>query len=86
MELKKGSVVRSKAGRDKESFLVVISFCEQDGYVMVCDGKERPLERPKRKNVLHLAVTNTVFTQEETAANHRLKKALNAFAAAHNED
>ncbi|NMP37804.1 MAG: hypothetical protein GX051_06720 [Clostridiales bacterium] len=82
MELKIGSVVRSKAGRDKGSFLVVVSLCEQNGYVNVCDGKERPLERPKRKNACHLAVTNTVLPPEDTAANHRLKKALNAFASA----
>ena len=47
MELKEGSVVKSKAGRDKGRFMVVINFDES--HVYVCDGKERPLERPKKK-------------------------------------
>ena len=47
-----GQIVCSKAGRDKGYFMVVVE--EGDGFVFVCDGKERPLERPKRKNIKHL--------------------------------
>ena len=47
MELKKGSVVISKAGRDKGYFLVVVDFNDKE--VFVCDGKERPVEKPKKK-------------------------------------
>lgn len=74
MELKKGSVVISKAGRDKGYFLAVVKITDEG--VFVCDGKERPVERPKMKNPLHLAKTRYVLTEEETATNRSLKRAL----------
>ena len=74
MELKKGSVVISKAGRDKGYFLAVTDIT--DIGVFVCDGKERPVERPKKKNPLHLAKTHFVLSEDETATNRSLKKAL----------
>lgn len=74
MELKTGSVVISKAGRDKGYYLAVSKITE-DG-VYVCDGKERPIERPKKKNLLHLTVTHYVLSDEKTATNRSLKKAL----------
>lgn len=53
MEFQVGDVVCSKAGRDEGTFLVVVGI--EGGYPLLCDGKQRPLERPKRKNPLHLA-------------------------------
>lgn len=74
MELKKGSVVRSKAGRDKGKLMAVVGT---DGKsVLLCDGKERRLEKPKRKNLLHIAPTNTVLEDSRLSTNHSLKKAL----------
>lgn len=78
MELKKGSVVISKAGRDKGYFLAVSEITAEGVYV--CDGKERPVERPKKKNPLHLAATRYVLTEEETATNRSLKRALKKFS------
>ena len=77
MELQRGSIVRSKAGRDKGGFLAVLSF-ELDS-CLLCDGKERPLERPKRKNVKHLAVTGIVLEEERLVNNARIRKALREF-------
>ena len=74
MELIKGSVVISKAGRDKGYFLAEKDVTDEG--VFVCDGKERPVERPKKKNPLHLAKTRYVLTEEETATNRSWKKAL----------
>lgn len=74
MELKSGSVVISKAGRDKGYFLAVSKIT--DDCVYVCDGKERPVERPKKKNLLHLKATHYVLPDEKTATNRSLKKAL----------
>lgn len=56
MDFEKGTVVISKAGRDKGYFMAVIG--EEKDYPLVADGKERPLERPKRKNPKHLQKTN----------------------------
>ena len=69
-----GQIVCSKKGRDKGYFLVVVS--ESENSVWVCDGKERPLERPKKKNVKHLSFTNTVLDAEGFKTNKSLKKSL----------
>ena len=69
-----GQIVCSKSGRDKGYFLVVVG--EADGFVLVCDGKERPLERPKRKNIKHLSFTNQVLEQDSFKTNKSLRKAL----------
>ncbi len=74
MDLVKGSVEISKAGRDKGYYLAVMSITDDGDYV--CDGKERPVERPKKKNPLHLAKTHFVLSEEDTATNRSLKKAL----------
>ena len=69
-----GRIVCSKAGRDKDYFLVVVKM--EGEYVYVCDGKERPLERPKRKNIKHLQFTNTVLSEDSYKHNKHLKKAI----------
>ncbi len=69
-----GQIVCSKKGRDKGYFLVVVE--ETDNTVYVCDGKERPLERPKKKNVKHLSFTNTVLETDCFKSNKGLRKAL----------
>ena len=69
-----GRIVCSKAGRDKDYFMVVVK--EEGDFVCVCDGKERPLDRPKRKNKKHLQFTNTVLEENSYRTNKSLKKAL----------
>ena len=52
MELVRGDVVRSVAGHDKGSLMLV---CETSGdNVLVVDGRLRKLEKPKKKNRKHL--------------------------------
>lgn len=69
-----GQIVCSKAGRDKGYFLVVVK--EEDGFIFVSDGKERPLERPKLKSAKHLCFTNTVLGLESFKTNKALRKTL----------
>ena len=73
MELVRGSVVISKAGRDKGKLLAVVDI--SGDRVLVADGKERPLCRPKKKNPLHLAGTN-MKVQTEGVSDKALRKAL----------
>lgn len=63
MEFEAGNVVISKAGRDKGYLLAVIG--EEKGNILVVDGKERPLERPKKKNPKHLQKTNFKIDLEQ---------------------
>lgn len=74
MELEIGRVVISAAGRDKGYFLAITDITLEG--VFVCDGKERPLERPKRKNPRHLRATHYKLSEAETATNRSLKRAL----------
>ena len=52
MDIGPGSIVYSKAGRDKGNYFVVMSV---DGeYVNICDGKGRKIDKPKRKKIKHV--------------------------------
>ena len=59
MELKIGSVVRAKAGRDKDGFFVVTAIEKE--YCFMADGKSRKLDKPKRKNIKHISLTNSMI-------------------------
>lgn len=74
MAFEAGQIVISKAGRDKGTALVVTAITELG--VLVCDGKQRPLERPKRKNPRHLLPTAFHLDAQTMATNRRLKRAL----------
>ena len=45
-------VVRSTAGRDLDQLFYVID--SDDSYVILANGKDRPLDRPKRKKRKHV--------------------------------
>lgn len=76
--LRKGSVVRSLAGRDEGRLLAVMET--GDKTVTVCDGKERPLENPKKKNIRHLCDTGLMLSEHDADSNKLLRKALAGFA------
>lgn len=65
MEFEKGYVVISRAGRDKGYYMAVTDTDEERDFVIVADGKERPLDRPKRKNPKHLQKTNYKIDLEQ---------------------
>ena len=76
MELKVGQLVYSKAGRDRGKFLAV-----SDCGVYVADGKERPLERPKCKNLKHIGTTTTVLDSGSMSTNRALRQAISNYVA-----
>ena len=69
-----GQIVCSKCGRDKNYFMVIVE--ETENTVYVCDGKERPLERPKKKNVKHISRTASVLEPDCFKTNKSLRKSL----------
>lgn len=75
-----GRIVCSTAGRDKGYYLVVVSKQNEDYFV--CDGKERPLSRPKRKNAKHLSFTDSFLSENDLMSNKKLRKALAVYKAA----
>ena len=79
-----GRIVMSKAGRDKNKAQVILKVTEN--YLLVCDGKERRLERPKRKNAKHLKFTNAYLKAHQLETNRAIRKALNEFCGAYEEE
>jgi len=75
MEIKIGRVVRSIAGRDKGRLLVITGIENENLYF--CDGKERPLERPKRKLLKHVVLTEHILKAEQMTTNRQLRRSLN---------
>lgn len=58
MDIGIGSIVCSKAGRDKDHFFAVVAL--EGGYAYLCDGDIRKFDKPKKKKIKHLAVTNEI--------------------------
>ena len=74
MEFCKGDLVVCTAGREKDRLMCVAEF---DGkYVYVCDGKERKLANPKRKNPKHIVKTDKQLTDKMFSTYRALRKAL----------
>ena len=77
MEIEKGSVVIAKAGRDKGMAFAVVEVIDPRT-VLIADGKRRLIEKPKRKNVIHLQATRTVADCVTT--NRQLRNLLKDFS------
>ena len=58
MEIKVGSLVISKAGRDKGDMFIVLSI--SDGFAYLANGELRKVDHPKKKKLKHLQGTNMV--------------------------
>lgn len=78
-----GSVVKSLAGRDQGGYYVAIEA--EDRFVFIADGRERRLEKPKRKNVKHIS---PVGKEIDIAGltNKKLKRLLSEFSTRNSED
>lgn len=74
MEFRKGELVVCTAGREKDRLLCVVASDEK--YVYVCDGKERLLNNPKRKNPKHMVKTDKQLSKDMFLTDRALRKAL----------
>lgn len=74
--MERGTVVIASAGKEKGGFYVVTEVLGPR-FVLIADGRRRPLERPKKKNVAHLKRTN--HTIGEISTNRQLRITLRAF-------
>lgn len=55
MGLEKGMIVKSLSGHDKDRFYLVVKV--EGRYAWIADGKRRKVEKPKKKNSIHLQRT-----------------------------
>ena len=74
----RGQIVISTAGHDKGEMLVIAGF--DKNRVLVCDGKQRKLERLKAKNPKHLEKTEILLDEDSIATNRKIRKMLNKTA------
>ena len=76
-----GCFAVSKKGHDNGKVYIIKSVVD-DKFVLVVDGENRPLERPKRKNIRHLDVC-----KHRTAATSDLaiKRAVKEFSKKESE-
>ena len=81
MDVKQGLIVRSKAGRDKGGWFVVLKH--DDIYAYIADGDSRKVESPKRKKLKHLQLTGyssehieNKLCDEEMVENYEVRTAL----------
>ncbi len=79
MELIRGLIVIPRAGRDKGQPQAVVAV--EDGFVLTADGARRPLARPKRRSVKHIARTNALLSEEELRGDRLLRRALARFGS-----
>ena len=79
MKLMKGSVVRAEAGRDGGRYFAVVDSDEK--YCLIADGKSRKLAHPKRKNIKHIRVTNSMIDLNDIT-DKKLRNALKQFGSA----
>lgn len=75
MEIERGSLVYSIAGRDKGSLFLVLS---RDGeFVYLADGNLRQVENPKKKKIKHVNKTNTLLELDfDNISNSEIRKML----------
>ena len=76
METLRGTVVKSFAGHDKDSFFVVLRV--EGDFAYISNGKTRTLENPKKKRLKHLKHTHTVIDCD-SLTNRKLRTVLNEF-------
>lgn len=78
MEICKGSLVYSRAGRDKGGLFLVLSVNGDCAYI--ADGITRRVVKPKRKKLKHLNKTNTVVELDfDNLSDSDVRKALEKY-------
>ena len=84
MDIGLGSIVFSKAGRDKGDYFVVVAT--EGEYAYICDGKTRKCDKPKKKKLKHMTVTKAVselicqkLTDAEKVTNNEIRRAISEF-------
>ncbi len=57
-----GTIAYSKAGRDKGNCYIVIEQLDKE-YVLLADGRLKTADRPKKKKIKHLNITNEIAVE-----------------------
>ena len=78
-----GHLVVSLAGRDKGCICAVVGTSDEEGFVLIADGKVRKVEKPKKKKLKHLKPIDWLPQEDvciapEKLTNRFIREAVNA--------
>ena len=74
-----GQLVVSLAGRDKGCVCVVVGKTDDEGYVLIADGRIRKVETPKKKKLKHLKPIDWEPLSTDKFTNRFIREAVNAY-------
>ena len=74
-----GHLYVSLAGRDKGCICAVVGIPEDEGYVLIADGKVRKVENPKKKKLKHLKPIDHERLSEDKLTNRFIREAINEY-------
>ncbi|MBR5859568.1 MAG: RNA-binding protein [Clostridia bacterium] len=74
-----GQLFISLAGRDKDLICTVVGIPEDEGYVLIADGKVRKVENPKKKKLKHLKPIDHERLSEDKLTNRFIREAINEY-------
>ncbi|MBO5870443.1 MAG: RNA-binding protein [Clostridia bacterium] len=73
-----GHLVVSLAGRDKNVVCAVVGKSDDEGYVLIADGKIRKVENPKKKKLKHLKpIEPEIIVPQDKLTNRFIREAVN---------
>ena len=76
-----GHLVVSLAGRDKDCVCAVVGVADDEGYVLIADGRIRKVENPKKKKLKHLKPIDCSPLSAEKLTNRFIREAVNEYKA-----
>ena len=81
-EIVTSDIVASRCGRDRGALMMVVGL-DSEGYALLCDGRLRKIEKPKRKKLRHVRLvchTDCPAAQKlragERLSNSEIRRAL----------
>ena len=79
MDICKGMLVYSKAGRDKGKLFLVLAV--ENDFVYLADGDTRRVTKPKKKKLKHINKTNCVLELDfDAISDSCVRKALSEYS------
>ena len=69
-----GYLARSMAGHDKGTLYIIIE--ETDQYLLLANGRDKTIEKPKRKNKKHVAL---IKIKNATGSNEEIKHSIREY-------
>lgn len=74
-----GQLFLSLAGRDKGIVCTVVGKSDDEGYVLIADGRIRKVENPKKKKLKHLKPIDCDRISEEKLTNRFIREAISEY-------